>query len=198
MPFGIGVHLNVTTGQILTAGVTIALSGVAVASLVAFTGDPEVKEVSVPGPTVTEREVREHKIPVPGPTVTKKVVETKTVRPKAPKEVSRSNERKWEAPKKSKAPSGSARDIARQIFGSQFSCADALIQKESSWNVQATNPSSGAYGLPQALPPSKMAPYGSDWRTSAQTQLTWMKAYLDGRYGGACAGWEFWKSHHWY
>ncbi|WP_455752843.1 aggregation-promoting factor C-terminal-like domain-containing protein [Streptomyces ardesiacus] len=136
------------------------------------------------------------KVEIPGPTVTKKVEVTKTVRPPIPDSVSRSNERK--TPKTSAVPRGSARTVAQSIFGSQFSCADSLIAKESGWNVSATNPSSGAYGLGQALPPSKMTPYGSDWRTSARTQLTWMKAYLDGRYGGACAGWEFWKSHHWY
>ncbi|MEU0912172.1 hypothetical protein [Streptomyces althioticus] len=190
--------MDVSTGKILIAGAIVLVSGVTTAVAVNDFHTVEVKKVPVPGPTVTVKEVREHKIPVPGPTVTKKVVETKTVRPKARKEVSRSNERNWEAPKKSKAPSGSPRDIARQIFGSQFSCADALIQKESSWNVQATNPSSGAYGLPQALPGSKMASAGSDWQTNPATQLRWMKSYVDSRYGGICGAWNHSQANNWY
>jgi len=189
--------MDVKTGKILVAGSTVALAGFIV-GLVTYDPsniEPEEIRVPVPGPTVTEKEVREHKIPVPGPTVTKKVVVTKTVRPKAPKEVSRSNERKTQAPS---VQSGSPRGIARQIFGSQFSCADALITKESGWRVNATNPSSGAYGLPQALPGSKMASAGADWRTNPATQLRWMKSYVDSRYGGICGAWNHSQANNWY
>ena len=199
--FGTGDTLNVNTGKALILASGIVLVGAATtANVVHYNNKPsDPEKVYLPGPTVTETVHKPMKVEIPGPTVTKKVEVTKTVRPEIPQEVSRSNERK--SPKKSKAPvapSGSARDIARSIFGSQFSCIDSLITKESGWRVNATNPNSGAYGLGQALPPSKMASYGSDWRTSARTQLTWMKAYLDGRYGGACVGWEFWKSHNYY
>jgi len=187
--------MNVNQGKILIAGLAVFTAAVTTATAVRFNVDPPTKEVPLPGPTVTEIVNRPFTVPVPGPTVTKKVVITKTVRPKIPKEASRSNERK--TPRKS-VSLGSPQAAAKTIFGSQYSCAAAVISRESGWNVRATNPSSGAYGLGQALPPSKMAPYGSDWRTSARTQLTWMKAYLDGRYGGACAGWEFWQGHLWY
>ena len=190
--------MNEKHARYIVTGVALAFGGSVLAHGALQMNGPEEISVPVPGPTVTEKEVREHKIPVPGPTVTKKVVETKTVRPKVPETVTRSNERKTTRTQAPRASSGSARDIARSIFGSQFSCADALIQKESSWNVQATNPSSGAYGLGQALPPSKMAPYGSDWRTSAQTQLTWMADYVSARYGGVCNAWAHSQQHNWY
>lgn len=186
-----------TLSKSLLAGSAVLLIGAAGAGITSGLSEPDVRmqEVYLPSPKVTET----HEVPVPGPTVTKKVTITKTVRPDIPKEVTRSNERKkpktYSAPA---APSGSARSIARAIFGSQFSCADALISKESGWRVNATNPSSGAYGLGQALPGSKMASAGADWRTSARTQLIWVKGYVDSRYGGACGAWNFWQNHHWY
>jgi hypothetical protein len=93
------------------------------------------------------------------------------------------------------APQGNPQQIAAQIFGSQYSCAANIITRESGWNVFASNPSSGAYGIPQALPGSKMASAGPDWQTSALTQLRWMAQYLDDTYGGACQGWAFWQAH---
>lgn len=183
-----------TVGKGLLAGSAVLLIGGTGAGIATGLKEPEIRveEFVSPGPTITE--IRSHRVPVPGPTVTKKVVETKTVRPEVPKEVARSNKRKT-APAVS---SGSARDVARSIFGSGFSCADSLITKESGWRVNATNPSSGAYGLPQSLPGSKMASAGSDWRTSAKTQLIWMKSYVDSRYGGICNAWAHSQAHNWY
>lgn len=94
--------------------------------------------------------------------------------------------------------SGSVQQIAAQVFGAQYGCAAAIITRESGWRVSATNPSSGAYGLAQALPGSKMATAGADWRTNPATQLTWMRGYVDSRYGGACGAWAFWQAHSWY
>ncbi|MEU2427085.1 LysM peptidoglycan-binding domain-containing protein [Streptomyces sp. NPDC007851] len=95
-------------------------------------------------------------------------------------------------------PPGSPRQLAAQVFGSQYVCAAHIIARESGWSVAATNPSSGAYGLAQALPGSKMAGFGSDWRTNPATQLRWMRSYVHSRYGGACAAWAFWQTHRWY
>jgi hypothetical protein len=191
--------MNDKTGKILVS-VSAVLGAGFIAGVVTYSvPEAGTEKVYLPGPTVTETVHKPMRVEIPGPTVTKKVEVTKTVRPDIPEGVSRSNERK--SPKKSKAtvaPSGSARDIARSIFGSQFSCINSLIQKESGWSVTATNPSSGAYGLGQALPPQKMASAGADWRTSARTQLTWVKGYVDGRYGGACSAWSFWQNNHWY
>jgi hypothetical protein len=79
----------------------------------------------------------------------------------------------------------------------QFPCLDKLWTRESHWNTQAANPS-GAYGIPQALPGSKMAAYGDDWRTSAATQIKWGLNYIEGRYKTPCAAWSHSQSTGWY
>lgn len=81
---------------------------------------------------------------------------------------------------------------------SQFSCLDAIWTRESNWDPHATNSSSGAYGIPQSLPGSKMATYGSDWATNAETQIKWGLAYIRSSYGSPCGAWSFWQSHSWY
>jgi hypothetical protein len=97
------------------------------------------------------------------------------------------------------------KEIARQIlnnkFGygsSQFDCFNSIIMRESMWRVNATNPSSGAYGIPQALPGSKMASEGSDWRTNPATQIIWGIKYMKDRYGSPCAAWSFKSANGWY
>ncbi|OUE21204.1 hypothetical protein BFL34_00552 [Clavibacter michiganensis] len=86
---------------------------------------------------------------------------------------------------------GSAKGIARSILASQgmgddqYACLDYLWTKESGWRVNAYNPS-GAYGIPQALPGSKMASAGPDWQTNPATQITWGLGYIDSRYGSPC------------
>jgi hypothetical protein len=101
------------------------------------------------------------------------------------------------------APSGSPRQIAQQILASegrsgQFSCLDALWTQESGWNVYAQNPGSGAYGIPQALPGSKMASAGPDWQSNAATQIRWGLSYIDSVYGSPCAAWSHEQSTGWY
>lgn len=81
---------------------------------------------------------------------------------------------------------------------SEYAAIDYIVNHESSWNPQAVNASSGAYGLPQSLPASKLASAGSDWRTNPITQLKWMRNYVNERYGGANGALSFWKANHWY
>lgn len=77
---------------------------------------------------------------------------------------------------------------ARSILSpSDFSCTDQLAMRESGWKTTATNPSSGAYGVAQSLPASKMASAGADWRTNGRTQINWMISYMNERYGSPCA-----------
>jgi hypothetical protein len=98
-------------------------------------------------------------------------------------------------------PKEIARGILKNKFGygsSQFDCFDNIIMRESMWRVNATNPSSGAYGIPQALPGSKMASEGSDWRTNPATQIIWGIKYMKDRYGSPCSAWSFKSSHGWY
>ncbi len=73
---------------------------------------------------------------------------------------------------------------------SQWSCLDAIWQRESGWRYNAENPS-GAYGIPQALPGSKMATAGADWQTNPATQIKWGLGYIQSRYGTPCSAWSF-------
>jgi murein DD-endopeptidase MepM/ murein hydrolase activator NlpD len=89
--------------------------------------------------------------------------------------------------------------MAQQIVGAgQFQCFSSIVERESGWNYKAQNPSSGAYGLVQALPGSKMASAGADWQTNPATQIKWGLNYMNDRYGSPCGAWEFWQANHWY
>nr|WP_203601554.1 transglycosylase SLT domain-containing protein [Streptomyces sp. SID9727] len=90
--------------------------------------------------------------------------------------------------------------IARQIVpADQFQCFSNIVNHESSWNYRASNPSSGAYGLVQALPGSKMASAGADWMTNPATQIKWGLSYMSSpRYKSPCGAWAFWQANHWY
>lgn len=79
-----------------------------------------------------------------------------------------------------------------------FTATVYIISHESGWNVSATNPSSGAYGLPQALPGSKMSSHGSDWQSNYQTQLKWFWDYCKGRYGSIQGAYSYWLANHCY
>ncbi len=101
-------------------------------------------------------------------------------------------------------PAGEAQLIAYNMLISmgmgddQFSCLVSLWNKESHWSTTAGNPVSGAYGIPQALPGSKMASAGPDWQTNATTQITWGLGYINGRYGSPCGAWAHSEASNWY
>ena len=101
-------------------------------------------------------------------------------------------------------PSGSPQQIAAAMLGSygwsssQFSCLQPLWNAESGWNVSAANTSSGAYGIPQALPGSKMASAGADWQTDAATQIRWGLGYIRSVYGSPCGAWSHEQAYGWY
>jgi hypothetical protein len=80
----------------------------------------------------------------------------------------------------------------------QFPCLDNIFNKESGWNAHAENKGSGAYGIPQALPGSKMSSVASDWRTNPATQIKWGLGYIKGRYDTPCKAWSFWQAHNSY
>jgi hypothetical protein len=87
--------------------------------------------------------------------------------------------------------------LAQRGWSGQFSCLSSLWSKESGWRVSASNPS-GAYGIPQALPGSKMSSAGSDWRTNPATQIEWGLDYISSTYGSPCAAWSHSRSNNWY
>jgi hypothetical protein len=99
------------------------------------------------------------------------------------------------------AVSGSPRDIARALAaergwsGQQWSCLSNLWQRESRFQTTIRNSRSGAYGIPQALPASKMATAGADWRNNPVTQVQWGLGYIAQRYGSPCDAWSYWKRH---
>jgi hypothetical protein len=102
------------------------------------------------------------------------------------------------------APSGSPQQIAAGMLGSfgwssgEFGCLQSLWNAESGWNPSASNPISGAYGIPQALPGSKMASAGPDWQTNPATQIKWGLGYIQQVYGSPCAAWSHEQSTGWY
>ena len=81
---------------------------------------------------------------------------------------------------------------------SQFSCLDPLWNQESGWTGVASNPTSGAYGIPQALPGSKMASAGPDWQSDAATQIRWGLGYIQSTYGSPYAAWAHEQADGWY
>ena len=115
-----------------------------------------------------------------------------------------------QAPRSNAAPSagtpnpGSAKAIALDMvtargWGSdQYNCLVSLWNRESGWNVFAHNGGSGAYGIPQALPGTKMASAGADWATNPATQITWGLGYITARYGTPCGAWASSQSRGWY
>ncbi len=100
-----------------------------------------------------------------------------------------------------KAPKEIARQMALNTYGwgaDQFTCYDNIIMRESMWDPFADNPTSSAYGIPQALPGSRMASEGADWKTNPATQIKWGLKYVKERYGTPCQAWSFKKAKGWY
>lgn len=108
------------------------------------------------------------------------------------------------APAVGRPDPGSAQAIAYDLVlakgwdEGQYSCLVALWQRESNWNTFAMNPTSGAYGIPQALPGSKMASAGADWATNPATQIIWGIGYIQARYVTPCGAWEHSEQNNWY
>jgi hypothetical protein len=122
----------------------------------------------------------------------------------AQEQAQQQQEQSQATPPAAPVPSGSPQQIAMGMLGSygwsssQFSCLDSLWNQESGWNVYATNPTSGAYGIPQALPGSKMASAGPDWQTDATTQIRWGLSYIQSLYGSPCGAWAHEEADGWY
>jgi hypothetical protein len=161
-------------------------------TLSGYTMDPEVAQAEA---NAKERAYR------------KQVAAARAAAKKAKAKAKAEAERKaWEALKRKMSNDPSATE--NQQYAKQLSaakgwggCWDSLLtiwNHESGWNERATNPGSGAYGIPQALPGSKMASAGPDWQQNAMTQIAWGLGYIGARYGDPCRAWSFWQAHHWY
>ncbi|HEX8226899.1 MAG TPA: peptidoglycan DD-metalloendopeptidase family protein [Candidatus Saccharimonadales bacterium] len=128
----------------------------------------------------------------------KKTHKVKRSAHKAPKRASSRSNKRYDS---SDHPKTIARRMMLDKYGwgeKQFNCYNNIIMRESVWNVHADNPTSSAYGIPQALPGRKMASAGSDWRTNPVTQIKWGLGYVKDRYGTPCQAWQFKQSHDWY
>lgn len=121
-----------------------------------------------------------------------------------PKPEESEDERGFTAPAAAIPDPGSAQAYAhgavqgRGWGDDQYDCLVSLWNRESGWRVNAMNSSSGAYGIPQSLPGSKMASAGSDWETNAGTQIEWGLGYISGRYGTPCGAWAHSEDVGWY
>ncbi|MFC0625934.1 aggregation-promoting factor C-terminal-like domain-containing protein [Kribbella deserti] len=99
---------------------------------------------------------------------------------------------------------GTPKEVARNLLAdhgwplSQFRCLDKLWTRESRWRVDADNPTSSAYGIPQALPGRRMAEYGKDWRTNPVTQIRWGLDYIQDAHGSPCEAWAHSERKGWY
>ena len=103
-----------------------------------------------------------------------------------------------------RTPKG-AREVARVLMDDkygwgekQYACLDELWIKESNWNYRASNKRTGAHGIPQALPATKMDSAGTDWRTNPVTQISWGLRYIEVRYESPCKAWAKFKRSNWY
>ena len=181
------------------AAVTVTGTGTALAASFGETALPQTASlqdahITIPAahhkhtsrPAETSRSFVRAKLPTakPTPKPAPKVTPTRSAAPVTPP-----------------APSGTPQEIAQQMMasrgwgGDQFSCLDALWNRESGWNMYASNPSSGAYGIPQALPASKMGP---GWQNNASVQISWGLGYIAERYGNPCGAWGHSQATGWY
>lgn len=186
---------------VVLSSVAMAVTGVSVAAgVVGNDADPPMASADIGAPTtdgqaaapvVTDREQvvsRADRRPEADPAKTASLDETASAAMTDQRKLSESD----------------PRDIARALLGEfgfssdQFGCLDSLWTRESNWRWNADNPTSSAYGIPQALPGSKMSSAGADWATNPVTQIRWGLGYIDARYGSPCAAWAHSESHNWY
>ncbi len=178
------ISIRGVTAALVAAGVVATGAAVAVPAIAAVSADePATKRQAVPAWDAGRAAALDWQLTNAAPPAKPKP----KVRPVA-KRASRSTFRQ--------SLSGSPREIAHAMLlnrgwsETQWGCLDSLWQRESGWSIYSSNASSGAYGIPQALPGSKMAEFGSDWQTNPVTQITWGLSYISQRYGTPCAAWD--------
>lgn len=132
----------------------------------------------------------------------KKVIKKKTTKKKTTKKVIAKEYTKSKVRKvSSNAYQEYAHDLVINKYGwseNDFQCLVKLWNRESGWNPNAHNKSSGAHGIPQSLPASKMRSEGADYYTNGYTQIRWGLKYIKGRYGSPSKAWQYSQKHHWY
>lgn len=178
-------------GRTITVEQTIAYSEETVEDDTLTAGTEEVEQVGEDGVQVLTYEVNF----VDGVEVSRELVSTETTKEPVSKIT-----RVGTKVETTSSISGTCADWAREagVSEADLEAALTLINRESGCRYNATNSSSGAYGIPQALPGSKMASAGSDWKTNPVTQIKWMISYVNGRYGGWSQALAHSYSYGWY
>jgi hypothetical protein len=178
------------------AALVIALVGTTVATIGPHPAPTRIvaQDAVAPTPLVLDDEQAQ---------VAQRKAHARVVAVAAAAEQARAQQRASRARRAAAAAAADPRAVARELLAAQgqagqFGCLDRLWTKESEWRVRATNPSSGAYGIPQSLPAGKMASAGPDWRTNPRTQIRWGLGYISERYGSPCAAWAHSQDHNWY
>ncbi|WP_370618130.1 lytic transglycosylase domain-containing protein [Mumia sp. Pv 4-285] len=215
-------------GRLAAAGATAAALAIVGGAVVGAAASPESQTAAVVGADVTERSAataapsertttdvsRSGERAAVGDAEKTETAKTDAARTAAPKSGSvaaakKQQAAKAEAPRKvitetARMQDRDPRDIAKAMladfgFGAgEFSCLNDLWVGESNWRWNADNPTSSAYGIPQALPGSKMASAGADWETNPATQIKWGLGYIKDVYGTPCAAQSFKQGNGWY
>lgn len=154
------------------------------------TGETKLLQMGEDGLKVTKYEINF----IDGKEVSRKIISEETVREPVARITAVGA--KKPIPPEQETCAGWAREAG--VSEADLYVALMLIYRESGCRVSSTNPHSGAYGIPQALPGNKMASAGADWKTNPVTQIRWMIGYVNGRYGGWSQAWAFWQANHWY
>jgi uncharacterized protein YabE (DUF348 family) len=165
-----------------------------------FVGESVVLQAGVDG----QRVVIEHVVTTDGAETSRSPVSDELSTQPVPEILAVGTKTKPVVPATLPVQPGTARAIGQELAaqrgwtGDQWACLDALWERESHWNPASHNVTSGAHGIPQALPGSKMASVGADWETNPATQITWGLGYIEGRYGTPCDAWAHFQSSLWY
>ena len=193
--------------------VAVVLCASAAVGLSISPDDQDIDPASVSQQRIQERAARELQQPRDDSTTLDDPSSSPAPTQKAPKPndapTTKESESESKAPKESEVPADCGSYSGHQAtacgmlgdhgFGTdQMECLVTLWEHESGWNPSASNPSSGAYGIPQALPGGKMASAGEDWSSNAATQIEWGLGYISDRYGDPCGAWGFWQANNYY
>ncbi|MGV1036016.1 MAG: transglycosylase SLT domain-containing protein [Candidatus Nanopelagicales bacterium] len=164
---------------------TVAATVVAIPAFAAVAYAATTPESITPATTTTATST----VPAPRTVVKAKPAKAKA-KAKAPYKFGSKKYNKWYA-----------KGYMKKKYGwgdAQYRAVVTIFEHESGWSHHAQNSSSGAYGIPQSLPGSKMRTSGKDWRTNPETQIRWGLKYIHGSYGTPTRAWAFWQSHNWY
>ena len=216
------LHPRTPKITLIAAGSALALAGIAAGTAATWPGDAPAasarradaasvagaRNIAASAATARVMAASVHQLKVSGAAARQAAQRQAIAHARARNAARAAAARKQQAPARPAAQpvtaSGSPQQIAEGMLGSygwsasQFSCLQPLWNAESGWNASASNPSSGAYGIPQALPGSKMASAGPDWQTSAATQIRWGLGYIRSVYGSPCAAWSHEQADGWY